>query len=221
MNWKTKNFILFSFIFVSSVSFAQYKYDIGVRTSTYDLERFQLEQRFHFDSPWSITVTLLTGSKFASAISKTPTYSDSLFDDNYEGHDTQNGGIKMGVQRKLGLFATDVFYTGASLGFGVQKQRSTYRSTTYSNTGTGENIPGYNTEISEVSSTFQLYESSEINSQLALSFGMDVPISKRFSINAELGFAGIYSRSLTYDYSSITLFGSVSGGLRYQFGKRS
>ena len=211
---------LFTFIFVSSVSFAQYKYDIGLKASTYDLERFQLEQRFHFDSPWSITVTLLTGTKFASAISKTPTYSDSLFDDNYEGHDTQNRGIKMGVQRKLGLFATDVFYTGASLGFGVQKQRSTYRSTTYSNPGTGENIPGYNTEISEVSSTIQLYESSEINSQLALSFGMDVPISKRLSINAELGFAGMFSRSMTYDYSRFNLFGSVSGGLRYQFGVR-
>lgn len=111
---------LFTFIFVTSVSFAQYKYDIGLKASTYDLERYQLEQRFHFDSPWSITVTLLTGTKFASAISRTPTYSDSLFDDNYEGHDTQNSGIKMGVQRKLGLFATDVFYTGASLGFGVQ-----------------------------------------------------------------------------------------------------
>lgn len=220
MNWKTKNFILFTFIFVTSVSFAQYRYDIGVRTSTYDLERFQLEQRFHFDSPWSLVVTMTTGGKSDGTYTQTLTYSDSLFDVNFNNSQIRNNGIKMGVQRKLGFFATDVFYTGASLGFGLQKQRDNYSSITYSNTGAGENIPGFNTEITEVSSTTQLYESSEINSQLALSFGMDVPISKRLSINAELGFAGMFSRSMTYDFSRIDLFGSVSGGLRYQFGVR-
>jgi hypothetical protein len=209
-----------SFIFVTSVSFAQYKYDVGLKTSTYDRERFQLEQRFHFNSPWSLVVTMTTGSQSDGAYSQSLTYNDSLFDVNFNNSQIRNGGLKIGVQRKLGFFATDVFYAGASLGFGLQKQRDYYTSTTYSNPGIGENIPGFNTEIEEVSSVSQLHESSEINSQLALSFGMDVPISKRLSINAELGFAGMLSRSLTYDFSIIDLFGSVSGGLRYQLGVR-
>ncbi len=220
MLFNRKNFTLLSFIFVTSVSFAQYKYDIGLKTSTNDFERLQLEQRFHFDSPWSLVVTMTTGAQSDGTHSQTLTYNDSLFDVNLYNSQIRNGGLKIGVQRKLGFFATDVFYAGASLGFGLQKQRDNYWSTTYSNPGIGENVPGFNSEIVEVSSVSQMYESSEINSQLALSFGMDVPISKRLSINAELGFAGMFSRSLTYDFSSLDLFGSVSGGLRYQFGMR-
>ena len=220
MNWKTKSFILFSFIFVTSVSFAQYKYDIGVRTSSYDMERFQLEQRFHFDSPWSLVATLLTGSASDGSFSQTPTYGDSLFDVNTNIYNASNFGLKIGVQRKLGFFATDVFYARASIGIGMEKRRTSSYLSTYSNPAGGENIPGSNPYITQISSAEEIHELSLFGSQLALSFGMDVPISKRFSINAELGMAGIYSHSLTSALSTINLFGSVSGGLRYQFGVR-
>ena len=214
MNLKTKSVVLFSFIFVSSVSFAQYKYDIGLKASTYDLERFQLEQRYHFDSPWSLVLAVTSGSRWTSTYTEMPIYNDSLFDIaegcNYLGYH----GLKIGVQRKLDLFATKVFYTGASLGVGLRKQREDHRLTTYSHNGIDENNPAWNPEMVIVSSRQYVYEYSEINAQLALSFGMDVPISKRFIINAELGMAAIYA------WSTINLQGSVSGGLRYQFGVR-
>ena len=216
----TRAFSLFIFIFVSSSSFAQYKYDIGLKASTYEMERFQLEQRFHLNDPYSIVVTLATGSRGSGTNSRSSYYNDSLFDVTNSYYNATNTALKFGVQRKLGFLATDVFYAGATVGIGFEQQRGTYYTATYS---VGDSMPEENPylyEWSEINSTYQLTQTSAINAQLALSFGMDVPISKRFSINAEVGFAAMYYRSIDYPSSYIHMVPSVSGGLRYSFGKR-
>ena len=212
---------LFIFIFVSSASFAQYKYDIGVRASSYDMEALQLEQRFHFDNPYSIVATIATGSRGSYNYSQTPVYSDSLVTTTSDYYSARNVCLKVGVQRKLSFFATDVFYAGAALGFGMEDQLSRNYSGTFSVHDSLAPYPhllyGYDQEIN---ASTTVINTRAINAQLALSFGMDVPITKRFLINVELGFAGIYQNSLNYPTSIITFRPSISGGLRYQFGKR-
>lgn len=210
----------FAFIFVTTSSFAQYKYDIGLKASTYDMERFQLEGRFHLDNPYSITATLVSGSRWNSYQSQSPFYSDSLFDITQSSFEVRNMGIKLGVQRKLGFLATNVFYAGATIGFGYEQHNSSYFNSTYSISDSIVSPNPYMYQWNELQSDYQFSRTSAINAQLGLSFGMDVPITKRFSINAELGFTGVYSQHLEYNYSIISLQGMISGGLRYSFGKR-
>lgn len=215
----------FVFLFVSSASFAQYKYDIGLRASTFELERFQLDARFHFDSPYSLLFSISTGSQGSGNYSQSPVYNDSLINVNQSNFNTQNNTIKFGVQRKLGFLATDVFYAGASVGFGFDQRRSSNNVSVYTvETDSSGNLQDPSISPWEYQSTaFTESNYRGINAQLSLSFGMDVPISKRFSINAELSFAGIYNRTLDSPtpFSIITLQPSVSGGIRYSFGKRA
>ena len=221
MNFRIiKTFSLFLFIFVTSGSFAQYKYDIGLKASTYEMERFQLEQRFHLNSPYSIVVTLATGSRGSGNQGLSSYYNDSIFDLSDSQFSATNNAIKIGVQRKLGFFAANVFYAGATIGMGFEQQTSRYSNATYS---VGDSMPNQNPylyEWEEINSMNELTNTSSVNGQLALSFGMDVPLSKRFSINAEMSIAGIYVSSKDYSFTTISMIGSFSGGLRYQFGKR-
>jgi hypothetical protein len=221
MNFKViKPFSLFLFIFVASSSFAQYKYDIGLKASTYEMERFQVEQRFHLNSPYSIVVTLAIGSRNTGNQGVSPYYSDSLFNFTNNQFSATNNALKIGVQRKLGFFATDVFYAGATIGIGFEQQTSRSFTATYS---VGDSMPLQNHYLydwEEINSANDLTNTNAVNGQLALSFGMDVPLSKRFSINAEIAIAGLYQNSLDNSFSSINMIGSFSGGLRYQFGKR-
>jgi hypothetical protein len=223
MNFKiTQRAALLLFIFVSSGSFAQYKYDIGLKVSSHDMERFQLEQRFHFDNPYSLVVTIASGSKGSGNYTESPYYNDSLFDLTSNFHNVNNTVLKVGVQRKLGFLATDVFYVGATIGMGYEQQRTNLRTTTYSIGASMPTNPPNHYMWEEISSIHEQNRTNAINAQIGASFGMDVPISKRFSINAEVAFSGMYERSIetSYPYTYITLLGSVSGGLRYQFGKR-
>lgn len=225
MNFKIiQRIALLLFIFVSSGSFAQYKYDIGLKASTSDMERFQLEGRFHLDTPYSITATLVSGSRSNSFYYQTPVYGDSLYDVFQSSSHVRNTAIKLGVQRKLGFLATDFFYVGSTIGFGYEQhdnstftsKHSYFEDTLISNPG--PYLFGY---WNEVESDFNSSRTNSINAQLGLSFGMDVPITKRFSINAELGFSGLMRKNLDYDYTIVMFHGTISGGLRYSFGKRA
>ncbi|MDG1330853.1 MAG: hypothetical protein P8P74_00875 [Crocinitomicaceae bacterium] len=213
---------LFIFIFVSSASFAQYKYDIGLKASSYEMERLQLESRFHLNNRYSIVVTLATGSRSYGSSSQTSFYSDSLFDLTQNHFRATSNTLKIGIQRKLGFLASDVFYAGATIGFGHEQQQNRSYTATYfvQSDSTLSGSPYLYNDWNEISSSDDLNRTSAINAQLGISFGMDIPLTKRFSINAEIAFAGIYKKSLDYPQSFIDLQGNVSGGLRYSFGKR-
>lgn len=223
---KVKNikiFTLFLFIFVSSGSFAQYKYDIGLKASSYEMERFQLEQRIHLNSPFSIVVTFATGSRGSGSYLQSSIYNDSLVDISNNFSNATNNTLKVGVQRKLGFLETDVFYVGATLGIGFEQQRDNFFTATYLVDDSSQIYPSAYSQIdygNEISSSHIMNSTNAINAQLALSFGMDVPITKRFSINAEVACAALYRKSFNYQYTGIYFQPSFSGGLRYSFGKR-
>lgn len=223
MNFKTSIFPFVLFIFASFNSFAQYKYDIGLKMSSYEMERFQLEQRIHLNSPYSIVVTFATGSRMYGNNTQSSIYNDSLIDVSNNFSFTKNNAIKVGVQRKLGFLETDVFYVGAQLGMGFEQQRDNFFKATYSVNDSTQVYPSAHSYIGygeEISSNHVTNSSNAINAQLGLSFGMDVPITKRFSINAEIACAALYRKSFNYQYSGIYFQPSFSGGLRYLFGKK-
>ena len=221
MNFKIiQRISLLLFIFVSSSSFAQYKYDIGLRVSSYEMEQFQLEGRFHLNSPYTLVANYSYGSRSSYSSSQTPVYNDSLMDIDSRYFSASNNTVKIGIQRKLRFLATDVFYVGAMLGAGIENRLHSHYEATYTVYDT-TNVPHFLIyHGTESSSNFNKTKTRSINGQLAISFGMDVPITKRFSINAEVSWATIFDKSPNYSTISMGFFPSVSGGLRYSFGKR-
>ena len=222
MKSKISIVVTFVFIFVSSASFSQYKYDIGLRASTNGLERFQLDFRYHFDSPYSLLFSVGSGSDGSYQYTQTPVYNDSLILTSMNSQNNSNLVFKAGVQRKLGFLATDYFYAGAHIGFGFEQRQYGNGSVIYSvATDSMENVINPIWEPWEYQSEdYSSHSIRAINAQLGVSFGVDVPIYKRFSVNAEIGFVGIYQQLLEQSTSIITLFPTASGGIRYSFGKR-
>lgn len=212
-------FCLVAFAIISSCSFAQYKFDIGLKTSTYDMERFQFDSRFHFKSPFSAIISFAAGSKRDSESSRIPIYADSMINYTSSYSKKKNYSLKVGVQRKLRFLEAEVFYVGLTLGAGYSEHFRRFSSETYIIDSIPD-YPPYPVYTSDVSSMESLYSGRTLSTELAISFGMDVPITKRFSINAELGLLTAYRRSLTYSGSFFDQHLSVSGGLRYSFGKR-
>ena len=221
MNFKNiRALALFTFIFVSSESFAQCKYDIGVKVSSYEMERFQFEGRLHLNNPYTLVLNYSYGSKSRSGGSQTPVYNDSLTDVKRKYFFAHGHTIKLGLQRKLGFLATDVFYVGASLGVGIENHTFARYSKTYTvqdSSHVSSYLIGYDPDNN---SNFTTTHGRSINTQIALSFGMDIPLTKRLSLNAEIGVANIYEKSSSYPTVTMDFYPSVSGGLRYQFGKR-
>lgn len=215
--------LLFVPVFILTFySSAQYKWDIGLKTSSFELERFQLEVRYHLKSPYTITATLMNGSRYFGDYHLSKVYNDSLIDVTNYYHSTTNTALKFGIQRKIGFLASDVFYAGATIGFGFEQIRSSNYVSTYSvGDSTGDyTYPHYFLDWDELSSSQNTIQMKAISAQLGLTFGMDVPLTKRFSINAEIGMLGHYRQNLDYQTSIITLLPTISGGVRYRFGKR-
>lgn len=211
--------ILSVFIFLSTCSLAQYKYDIGLKASSYDLERYQLETRLHLKSPYSLLVNYSYGSSGFLYSHPYTVISDSTFSETNGYLFTQSNTLKFGVQRKLRSLATNIFYVGATFGLGYEKhdlytyiREYSYDTAPPSPNGTGSY------ELLASNGTNHMY--GVLHSQLALSFGIDAPITKHFAINVEASLAGFHSNNLSSKYDYLYLVPSISGGLRYSFIKR-
>ena len=216
MHLKKTCLLLLLFTLSWSGLFAQYNYDVGLKVSTNELERFQLEGRYHFKSPFSLLVFLSRGSELSYNRFQIPLQEDSLYAFQEDHVETTNHSIRIGVQRKLGFLATDAFYVGASLGMGHEKQYSRITSEQH----VIDSIVGHQTYSHDVS-VVHLYENTRaLKAELVLSAGMDVPLTNRFSVNAELGLRTFYRKSLNSESSFLSQRMYVSGGLRYSFGKR-
>ena len=221
MKIKIQVLAVITLLILSTSANAQYKHDIGLRMSTFDLQQSQLEYRFHLESPYTIVVSALNGNRGHGTYSQSPLYNDSLFSIAQNGFRKRSYGLNIGVQRKITGLASDVFYVGAHIGGGMLLQDNSLYSAVYAIPDTTGSNGNYLAQGAyQVSSSSIRDESQWISTQLGLSFGMDVPLTKRFSLNAEISIAGFYDRSLTDAFSSFTLMSAASGGIRYRFGKR-
>lgn len=221
MNIHIQQLTLLTTLFLSTISYGQNKHDIGFRVSTLDVQRYQLDYRFHLNSPYSIVVSAFNGSRSHGTSSQGPLYNDSLFSVVQSGFSVRNSGLQLGVQRKTMGMASDVFYVGASLGAAWQQHKSSLFSGVYAisdTTGSNGNFIRHGSE--QVSSEMSNFDSKWLSTKVELTFGMDVPLTKRLLLNAEISLSSFYDRSLTDSFSSFTLMPTASGGIRYQFGKQ-
>lgn len=221
MNIHIRQLTLLITLFFATFTYGQYKQDIGVRLSTVDIQRYQLDYRFHLNSPYSIVVSAFKGSRGHGTFSRGPLYNDSLFSVVQSGFSASNSGLQLGVQRKITGLVSDVFYVGASLGAGFQQHKSSLFTGIYviSDT-TGSNGDFIRHGAEQVSSEMSNSDSNWLSTQVGLTFGMDVPLTKRLLLNAEISLSSFYDRSLTDSFSSFTFIPTASGGIRYQFGMR-
>lgn len=203
-----------------SSAVAQYKYDVGLRISTYELERFQLDGRYHFKSPYSILVSLTSGWYMDSERHEGQIHEDSLIYYSSTRVNESSNSLNIGVQRKLGLFETDMFYGGATIGLGYKKYSGWHSSGVYQIDSTQMNPSPVNF-TSEVYSSETISSTRTLSAQLTLSIGMDVPLSERLYLNVELGLISAYRSLMNSSSSFFEQYMSFSGGLRYSFGKRA
>lgn len=216
MHLKKTCLLLLLFTLSWSGLFAQYNYDVGLKVSTNELERFQLEGRYHFKSPFSLLIFLSRGSEHRYNQFDIPIQEDSLYAFQEDRIKTTNHSIRIGVQQKLDFLATDAFYVGTSLGMGHEKQYSRISSEQY----VIDSIVGHQAYSHIVSSAHLNENTRALKVELVLSAGMDVPLTNRFSVNAELGLSTFYRKSLNSESSFLSQRMYVSGGPRYSFGKR-
>lgn len=205
----------------ATVSFAQYNYDFGLKISSFGQNALQIEQRFHLPSSFILTANFTKGGTSQGYGINNGTSGDTIYNvvQNIEQSDFYTGRI--GIAKRLTIANNNFFYVGTSVGIGYQEISVVDESllTYYDENGpmsdfeTGLNVTSENSR----SSTFQ----SGAFYQLFMTFGMDIPISKRFSINCEAN--GVLSNRLITNSNdrSTGINLSVSGGLRYSFGKIS
>lgn len=203
---------------IPSNSIAQYRYDIGLKASSYDMERFQFETRFHFKSPYSLVVNYSHGSTTTSSRGSSSNPFDSTFSTSHLISNYYSNTIKFGVQRKFKSFASDVFYAGASLGIGHRVSLHRIYETVYMNDSLTQGL-GFFGYYHPVASQESVYRYEYLDTQLSLSFGINAPLTKRIVINVELSLAGFLSRNINSNYHKWDIVPSISGGVRYSFGK--
>jgi hypothetical protein len=209
------------FLFFGTGAFSQYKQDIGLKIGSLEEERAQLDYRFHLKFPYTIIASYAYNSNTWSDEGGYVSYFDSTYSVNSEFHQYWFHTVKIGVQRKISGFASDVFYTGATVGVGYKKQRNSYSESTFFFNDTIPAPPPFSyVPGSELSFTELHQYTRTLQAQLAFSFGMDVPISKRFLINAEIGLIGNLAKNAAQNGLSAEITMAFSGGVRYQFGVR-
>lgn len=213
--------VLLVFIFFGTGAFSQHKQDIGLKIGSLENERAQLDYRFHLKSPYALAATYCYGTTSYTNSGVITSYSDSTLTTNSEFQEDWFHTIKVGVQRKFTDFASDVFYAGATLGVGYFKRQNSFYQTTFVMNDSLPQTPVYGVWQNEIVSSSELHQISNIiQTQIALTFGMDVPISKRFLINAEVGLIGNYAKGIDNNASYSEVIVGFSGGVRYQFGVR-
>lgn len=208
--------VLFTCVPLNST--AQYRYDVGLKLSSYQLDWVQIDVRYHLKSPHSLLLTYSTGTETTNNRTTTPPiFPDSVF--HFSGQFTQKVGhtVKFGLQRELDFLETNFFYGGITLGVGYIRKRGSIESTSY----LVDSIVNYQTYVFPLSSSETLFLTRSLRTELALSFGVDVPLTKRLLINGELGLSTNLQTSFNGSESAF-LYQQVyiSGGVRYALGKK-
>ena len=192
-------------------SFGQYKNDISLKLSSQPYERIQLEYRRHMSSaPFALTGSISYGSH---------TYHDGDLDvivpDSFAVYNGFNSSsdfymINLGIQRTLTFLPNPFFYVGASLGVGYDENLR--YETRWDQVWTVDPSTSPHWEMENLEYT-NLESHSQFLFEGQLSIGMDVPLLKRWTVNAQIDLS-------TYlgTFEGLSFEPSISGGIRYRFG---
>ncbi|MFK7784967.1 MAG: hypothetical protein AB8B56_07620 [Crocinitomicaceae bacterium] len=204
-------------IMISSFSYSQYKYDLGLKISSFDRNALQVEFRTAITPSFSLFTNLNYGGKSDGYGYINDPSGDTLADQfNSSRRLTSYTGI-VGFRKAIHSLPGDFFYAGAALGVGYEEyvERDTRLKMYLDENGESIHVPTGETVTVE-SSTSQLFDYGMFYG-LYLNIGMDIPLGKRFSVNCELNAITYYSET----ESGFGFAPRFSGGLIYSFGKIS
>lgn len=205
----------FAFIITSLAAHSQFNYDIALKTSSFAQDRLQLEQRFHLKSDYFLITNFNIGRDLDVFTLVEDVSGDEITNQrNFTTKQRFYSG-RVGVGKRLTFLPMDFFYCATSIWFGYQEWLNSSNHFYVYYDENGSNLELETGLPTTTESTFDETFKSGAFYQLYATLGMDVPVTKRFSINCEVNL------SLTYHeaFSSMSFPLTVSGGLRYSFGK--
>jgi hypothetical protein len=207
--------------FTTKAQSTYFKHDIGIRASSYNMERFRLDYRYHLSEKWTFSVGGYYGDQ--SHFSWNGAY---LNDSTYESFTHQITlrayGVTFGAQRKLNFMKHNFYYVGTDIGVGITNRKFTFSRFVFVPEGDQTSPSPFFPGIGEVlENEFEVSSNNAFNLNNRLFVGADVPIVDRLSFNLEVGMV-VNLESANYNgYSTnyVDLLAFASGGLRYRFGK--
>lgn len=215
---KTLIVAFFAFYGASTFAQTQFKHDIGVRFSSDDEERLQLQYRWHKSDKWAFGVTASYGQYGNGNYSLQLEDGDTTYIANSYYYDFQHYSLMVDVVRKLSFMKHNFYYVGASIGGGaIQRNYNSYWAR-YEAAGDASSslFPNVGEEIESE----RYYDhGGGVSGRARLYVGADVPILDRLTFNLEVG-TGLAIARYDSSFSGYSYWsGSVTGGLRYRFGK--
>jgi len=209
---------------LASSSFAQsdsFKHDIGLKISSWQPERFQLQYRYHFNESWAFSANAYVGTESIYFSDGDYLIQDSLYEMNSSEYRYNTYGVEFGAIRKLNFMKHNFYYVGASAGFGGATRSSHYNRMVFTVKDADPTMPAapfpYLDEV--VDSEYSATIDNAMAAKSKLFVGADFPILDRLSFNCELGMMMNFEFYAKDKFNYFTGAGYFSGGLRYNFGK--
>lgn len=193
------------------------KHDLGIRVSSFDQERFQLNYRYHKNEKWTFQVTGQYGSSGNSYYNEKYSLQDST---NYEisvsGYSYDHYGLSIGLRRNLSFMKHNYYYVGAGLGGGYTELVYSSFSALYEVEPSSDSYPVFG-DLLESEDERQITKGWHSTARIYT--GLDIPILDRLSLNLELGILNNLTGMPESSWMSNTIYGYVSGGLHFNIGK--
>lgn len=218
---KYLTFLLLLCALNSNAQTTNFRHDIGIKLSTNQPERFQLQYRFHASEKWAYSANAYFGIRNSYYSNGDYIIQDSIYEINSLQLQYHSYGIDFGAIRKLSFMKHNFYYVGGSFGVGATTRSQHYSRMTYE-TSSGSPAPPYGVyPLLEnlIDSEHNTIIGNSMNVNTRLFIGADVPIVDRLTFNFELGIAGSLEVNTQDQFAIIEIPGYLTGGLRYRFGK--
>lgn len=221
-----KTYVALIALILSCSTYAQtssFKHDIGLKFSSYQPEKFQLQYRYHANEKWAFGVNGRFGTRATYYSNGDYLIQDSIYELFSTEYRVNSFGIDFNAIRKLSFMKHNFYYVGGSLGVGSTVRRTRDTRTVYEpmemSPGQQWYGPPFIGEVIESETYVTLRNSMNFNSRLFV--GLDVPIVDRLSFNFELGISldAEVGNTDQFNYVSLSVPGYVAGGLRFNFGR--
>jgi len=207
------------FFLLPSTSLAQYNHDIGLKVSTNEYDKFQMEYRWHPNNKWAFTGTVNFGKLYWSDQNWSSIKGDSTIAYVDQNSITKAFTVSIGALRKFHLMEHNFYYAGANIGYGgAVNDFATYRNVYLVDSTQLFFGEYFQTNVLDRTETHQRTNYHLATTRLYL--GADVPIFGRFSLNVETGYRGMLAMS-SQNIGIFDLQFFATGGLRFQFGGKA
>lgn len=204
-----------AFVLFTTFSQSQKGYDIGVKTSSFERDRIQLDQRIALNDLYSVIINISGGWQSDLSSSSYQTGDSTLTVTDYSTY-YRYGSLNIGASRRLGIAGHKLFYVAATIGAGIE-------SKAYSRITTDLKYPEEPSNMGQAygsieydvlaTSEYQYFESDWFFRGDIIA-GLDIPLAKRLLFNCAANAIFFHSQSEYGGFLGIKFQPSVSAGIR-------